>query len=206
MRRPQKTCAICEIRRAGRRLQGRAHPVPVPDRAGQDPAQPALGHLRPAPAAAQHRHQAGSAAGAAAVHQGLRRLTSRPAGAEHRDWAPRGSSGHSGRCLPAAGPAGASSSDRSPGCCSSAGPGTVREWLWLLAAATWSALWLQQAGGLAGQFARAGGGAAHRQHSWRSRCGGPRTRLSRALLATAVGGVALVVWMWRLGRRLVRGS
>ena len=75
MRRPQKTCAICESgvrvvdykdeRTLSRFLTERGKILP----------EPALRDLRPAPAAAQHRHQAGSAAGAAALHQGLRRLT-----------------------------------------------------------------------------------------------------------------------------------
>src|SRR5262245_36908602 len=67
-------------RRAGGGLQGRADVDPVPDRAGQDPAQPAFGNLRPASAAAQHRNQAGTRARPAALHQGLRRLTATVAG------------------------------------------------------------------------------------------------------------------------------
>ena len=77
-------------------------------------------------------------------------------------------------------------------------PRRVREWLWLLATATWSALWLDQAGGLAGQFARAEAvlitGSYLALTLWR-----PSARFSRALLATAIGGVALVVWMWYFG-------
>ncbi|HET7470637.1 MAG TPA: hypothetical protein VFJ81_13225, partial [Gemmatimonadales bacterium] len=34
-------------------------------------------------------------------------------------------------------------------------PGTVREWLWLLAGGAWSALWLQQIGGVGAQVTRA---------------------------------------------------
>lgn len=77
-------------------------------------------------------------------------------------------------------------------------PRRVREWLWLLATATWSALWLDQAGGLASQFARAEAvlitGSYLALTLWR-----PSARFSRALLATAIGGVALVVWMWYFG-------
>ena len=75
MRRPQKTCSICESgvrvvdfkdeRTLSRFLSER----------GQDPAEPTLGHLRPAPASAQHRHQAGPGAGAPAVPEGPRRLS-----------------------------------------------------------------------------------------------------------------------------------
>ena len=35
-------------------------------------------------------------------------------------------------------------------------PSTLREWLWLFGAGIWCALWLNQPGGLAAQFARAG--------------------------------------------------
>src|SRR4029077_6757403 len=72
-----------------RGLQGRAPPPPPPPRARQDPAEPALGNLRPAPAPAQHRDQAGQAAGAPALHQGLRRLS--PNGAAGPGPAGRGS-------------------------------------------------------------------------------------------------------------------
>ena len=75
MRRPQKTCAICE---SGVRVvdykDERTLSRFLTER-GQDPPEPAVGHLRPAPAAAQHRDQARPAAGAAAVHQGLHRLS-----------------------------------------------------------------------------------------------------------------------------------
>jgi hypothetical protein len=78
------------------------------------------------------------------------------------------------------------------------GPGTTREWVWLLVAGTWSALWLNQAGGLAEQFARADAvlltGMFLALTVWR-----PSARFSRALAATALAGGALVVWMWHLG-------
>jgi hypothetical protein len=35
-------------------------------------------------------------------------------------------------------------------------PGSLREWLWLVVATAWTLLWLNQGGGLASQFARAG--------------------------------------------------
>jgi hypothetical protein len=77
-------------------------------------------------------------------------------------------------------------------------PGTVREWLWLLATGLWSALWLNQAGDLAGQFARAGTvlltGTFLALTVWR-----PSVRFSRSLVASAVAGIALVAWMWHLG-------
>src|SRR5256885_6369587 len=63
------------IRRAGARLQRRPYAGAVPDGARQDSAEPAVGHVRAAPATARDRDQAGTPAGAAAVHQGIRRLT-----------------------------------------------------------------------------------------------------------------------------------
>src|SRR2546422_4553664 len=57
------------------RLQGRAHARALPDRARQDPAEPLVGDVRAAPAPARDRDQAGAAARAAALHQGIRRLT-----------------------------------------------------------------------------------------------------------------------------------
>src|SRR4051794_7615133 len=176
-------------RRAGRRLQGRAHAVPVPDRAGQDPAQPAVRHVRAAPASAEHRHQAGARARAVAVHQRLRRLTSRrPAG-----W---------GQVLALAGYlllappvfvfgplAGLLLVSR---------PGTMREWAWLVGAAAWSAIWLQQIGGLGAQVTRAGAvllcGTFLALTLWQ-----PSNGVGRALAATAAAGAGLVAWMWRLG-------
>jgi uncharacterized protein YybS (DUF2232 family) len=76
-------------------------------------------------------------------------------------------------------------------------PHTAREWLWLLATASWSALWLHQASDLAGQFARAGAvlltGTYLAMTVWR-----PSARFSQALATTALAGVALIVWMWHL--------
>src|SRR2546421_9709031 len=63
------------IRRAGARLQRRPYAGAVPDGARQDSAEPAVGHVRAAPATARDRDQAGAPAGAAALHQGIRRLT-----------------------------------------------------------------------------------------------------------------------------------
>jgi hypothetical protein len=77
-------------------------------------------------------------------------------------------------------------------------PTTLREWIWLLATGTWSAMWLDQAGGLAGQFARAGAvlltGTFLALTVWR-----PSSRFSRVLVASALTGGALILWMWHLG-------
>jgi len=77
-------------------------------------------------------------------------------------------------------------------------PSTWREWLWLAGAGIWSALWLNQPGGLAAQFARAGAvllaGMFVSLTVWR-----PSARFSRALTATALAGAALFIWMWHLG-------
>jgi hypothetical protein len=77
-------------------------------------------------------------------------------------------------------------------------PGSAREWLWLLGAAAWTALWLDQTGGLAAQFARAGTvlltGTFLALTVWR-----PSARFSRALTATALAGAALLLWMWYFG-------
>lgn len=77
-------------------------------------------------------------------------------------------------------------------------PGTVREWVWLLGGAAWSLLWLQQLGGLGGQVARASGvllsGTFLALTLWR-----PSNRPGRAVAATVAAGIALVVWMRRLG-------
>lgn len=74
-------------------------------------------------------------------------------------------------------------------------PRRLREWVWLLATGIWSALWVHQAGGLAGQFARAEAvlmtGSFLALTLWR-----PSAQFSRALVATAIGGLALMLWMW----------
>jgi Predicted membrane protein (DUF2232) len=71
----------------------------------------------------------------------------------------------------------------------------VREWLWLAGTVTWSIMWLNQAGGLAAQFARADAvlltGAFLALTVWR-----PSGAFSRVLLTTALASAALVVWMW----------
>ena len=76
-------------------------------------------------------------------------------------------------------------------------PGTMREWVWILGAVAWSALWLNQPGGLAVQFAHAHAvlltGMFLALTLWR-----PSSQFARALLATALGGAALIVWMWHL--------
>ncbi len=77
-------------------------------------------------------------------------------------------------------------------------PATVREWVWLLAALAWSALWLQQAGGLGGQFARAAAvlvsGSFLALTMWR-----PSNRVSQALAATGGAALGLAIWMYGFG-------
>jgi hypothetical protein len=77
-------------------------------------------------------------------------------------------------------------------------PATAREWVWLLAALGWSALWLQQAGGLGAQFARAAAvlvsGSFLALTLWR-----PSNRVSQALAATGGAAVGLAIWMYGLG-------
>lgn len=75
-------------------------------------------------------------------------------------------------------------------------PTSAREWFWLLATASLSALWLNQAGGLAAQFARAEAvlltGTFLALTVWR-----PSGRFSRVVAAAALAGVAMIIWMWR---------
>ncbi len=77
-------------------------------------------------------------------------------------------------------------------------PSSLREWLWIAGAGIWCGVWLNQPGGLAAQFARAGAvllaGTFVALTLWR-----PSARFSRSLTATALAGVALVIWMWHLG-------
>jgi hypothetical protein len=77
-------------------------------------------------------------------------------------------------------------------------PATVREWVWLLGALGWSALWLQQPGGLGAQFARSAAvlvsGCFLALTLWR-----PSNRMCRALTATGGAALALAVWMVGLG-------
>ncbi|MFL5496373.1 MAG: DUF2232 domain-containing protein [Gemmatimonadales bacterium] len=81
-------------------------------------------------------------------------------------------------------------------------PRTIREWGWLLGTAAWSALWLQQVGGLGAQVVRAGAvflcGSFLALTLWR-----PSAGFSRALLATAGAGITLVAWMAWLGIKWV---
>lgn len=86
-------------------------------------------------------------------------------------------------------------------------PATAREWIWLLAGGVWSALWLQQIGGLGAQVARAAAvlvcGAFLALTLWQ-----PSNGVGRAVTATATAGAVLGLWMWRLGigwSRLVSG-
>jgi hypothetical protein len=77
-------------------------------------------------------------------------------------------------------------------------PTTTREWLWLAGAGVWTAIWLNQTGGLSAQFARAAAvlltGTFLALTVWR-----PSAQFSRALAATALAGAALLLWMWHLG-------
>lgn len=77
-------------------------------------------------------------------------------------------------------------------------PRTLREWFWLLSTGIASAFWLNQAGGLAGQFTRSGAvlltGTFLALTLWR-----PSARFSRVVAATAIAGIALTAWMWHLG-------
>jgi hypothetical protein len=77
-------------------------------------------------------------------------------------------------------------------------PSTMREWAWLVGAAAWSAIWLQQIGGLGAQVTRAGSvllcGTFLALTLWQ-----PSNGVGRALAATSVAAVGLVAWMWRLG-------
>jgi len=77
-------------------------------------------------------------------------------------------------------------------------PATVREWLWLLGAAVWSALWLQQIGGLGAQVTLAGAvllcGTFLALTLWH-----PSNGIGRVLAVTAAAAGALALWMWRLG-------
>lgn len=77
-------------------------------------------------------------------------------------------------------------------------PATLREWAWVVGAAVWSLLWLQQIGGLGAQVTRAGAvllcGTFLALTLWQ-----PSNGVGRALAATATAAAALVTWMWRLG-------
>jgi hypothetical protein len=77
-------------------------------------------------------------------------------------------------------------------------PASWREWLWLAGAALWTAVWLNQTGGLASQFVRSAAvlltGTFLALTVWR-----PSARFSRALAAVALAAVALILWMWHLG-------
>lgn len=79
-------------------------------------------------------------------------------------------------------------------------PATLREWAWLIGAVGWSALWLQQAGGLGAQFTRSAAvlvsGSFLALTLWR-----PSNGMCRALAATAGAALALAVWMVGLGLR-----
>jgi hypothetical protein len=77
-------------------------------------------------------------------------------------------------------------------------PTTVREWLWLLVAGAWTAFWLQQSGGLAGQFARSSvvllAGSYLALTVWR-----PSARFSRVLATTGIAAGAMLIWLQHLG-------
>lgn len=77
-------------------------------------------------------------------------------------------------------------------------PATTREWVVAGACLAWSAWWLAQVGGLGAQVARAAAvllsGSFLVLTLWR-----PSNAVGRALAATAGAGLALAVWMGRLG-------
>ena len=77
-------------------------------------------------------------------------------------------------------------------------PGSMREWLWFMATAGSSVLWLQHSGDLATQFARAAAvlvtGTFLALTVWR-----PSARFSRVVLTTGLAAAAMVVWLWDLG-------
>src|SRR5256884_4215341 len=63
------------VRGPGARLQGRSHARPFSHRARQDSPEPVVGDVRATSASARHGDQAGAPACAAALHQGVRRLS-----------------------------------------------------------------------------------------------------------------------------------
>jgi hypothetical protein len=77
-------------------------------------------------------------------------------------------------------------------------PSTGREWVWLVGLAAWSAVWLEQAGGIGGQLVRSAAvlvtGAFVALTLWR-----PSNRVGQALAATGLAAAALAAWMTRLG-------
>jgi hypothetical protein len=77
-------------------------------------------------------------------------------------------------------------------------PSSSREWFWLLGTIGLTALWLNQAGGLAAQFTRAAAvlltGTFLALTLWR-----PSARFSHTLAAVSIAGGALLLWMWHLG-------
>lgn len=77
-------------------------------------------------------------------------------------------------------------------------PATPREWVWLVGAVLWCAVWLSQPGGVAVQLAHAHAvlltGTFLALTLWR-----PSARFSRTLVASALAGAALVLWAWHLG-------
>jgi hypothetical protein len=77
-------------------------------------------------------------------------------------------------------------------------PRTAREWLWIIGTAAVSAIWLNQAGGLASQFVRAEAvlltGTFLALTVWR-----PSGQFSRVVVAVALATLAMIVWMWHLG-------
>ncbi len=74
-------------------------------------------------------------------------------------------------------------------------PSTAREWLWIFATGIWSILWLNQAGDLAGQSARAFAvlltGTYLALTVWK-----PSAGFSRVLATAALASITMVVWMW----------
>ena len=177
MRRPQKTCAICESGVRVVDLQGRADAVPLSDRARQDPAEPAFGHLRPAPAAAQHRDQA-------RARNSRCCRTSRASSADVTTAGGLGADPGPGR-IPALRPAGLRVRSAGRAAAALAGPRPRANGSGSSAPRPGPPLWLQQIGGLGGQVTRAGAvllcGTFLALTLWR-----PSNGVGRAIAATAV--------------------
>jgi hypothetical protein len=77
-------------------------------------------------------------------------------------------------------------------------PATAREWGWVIGLLLWSAVWLEEAGGMSARWVRAAAvlvtGAFVALTLWR-----PSYSITRALTAIGLAGIALAAWMRNLG-------
>jgi hypothetical protein len=77
-------------------------------------------------------------------------------------------------------------------------PASTREWGWVIGLLLWSAVWLEQTGGMSAQWVRAAAvlvtGAFVALTLWR-----PSNTITRAMTATGLAGLALAAWMRSLG-------